>query len=274
VIRAGATALFGALIILAACTTDAPYGALAGAGGIAGGASGGPGGTAGTATTGAAGEVSSGRGGGGATGGTPTQTGGAGGLAGSPSVGGMTGTGEGGSGGGATGGSGAGGLAGASGSGGATTPTLKLEYATASAVATTFAVRITNLGPSTPLISTIKARYYFTDDSANKMNGALVDSASWHLAATGNDVDVRVSGGCAVISTFPSPPASSYADIGCGLTSPLNANDTLTFTVHFDPNTQAAANDYSYLATAGTFQANLHMALFQNGQLVSGTAPF
>ncbi len=172
-----------------------------------------------------------------------------------------------------TGGSAAGGAGGKAGAGGAASTSLKLEYATSSPTATIFGVRITNVGPATPLISVIRARYYFSDDSTNKMNGATLDSATWHLAG-GGDVDVRSAGGCAVLSTFPATATFSYADIGCSLTSPLNANDMLTFTLHFDPTTQAAANDYSYLATAGTFQTNGRMLLLQNGLIVSGTPPF
>ena len=77
-----------------------------------------------------------------------------------------------------------------------------------------------------------------------------------------------------MLSTFPAAPASAYADVGCALTSPLNAGDSLTFTIHFDPSNQAAANDYSYLATGGAFQANPRMLLLQNGLIVSGAAPF
>jgi hypothetical protein len=269
----GATALLGALLA-AACTTDAPYGgngpgvggSTAGHGGSAGSATGGGGGGAtggGSGTAGATGAAGSGVGG---------QVAGNGGTVGTA---GAAGGGTGGGAGVATGGGGAAGRGGSGpgGSGGAAASTLKLEYASASAAATTFAVRITNLGPSTPLISVIRARYYFTDDSTNKMNGAAIDSATWHLSA-GSDVDIRSTGGCAVISTFPAAPASAYADIGCSLTSPINANDTLTFAVHFDADTQAAANDYSYLATAGAFQANPHMLLILNGQIVSGTPTF
>jgi hypothetical protein len=250
------------------CTSDTRYGGSgvdggagtgpAGAGG-SGGPTGGGGASAGAPGTAGAGGVAPG----GTSGAAP---GGSAGLA-----GGAAGAGKGGTGGSPAAG-GAGGSSSVGGAGG-TVSTLALTYATSSATATVFAIRIANAGPATPLISTIKARYFFSDDSTNKMNAATLDSATWHLSS-GNDVDLRGSGGCAVISTYPAAPASAYADVGCALTAPLNANDSLTFSIHFDPASQAAANDYSYLATGGAFQPNPHMLLLQNGLIVSGTAPF
>jgi hypothetical protein len=286
---AGIAALAVALLT-GGCTSDTRYGGAsglagapadaggqAGAGGDAGGAgpggaAGGHGGAAGAAGggAGAGGSALGGSAAGGAGGGTAGKGGGiAGGAAGK---GGST-AGAGGAAGKGGGTAGAGGGTAAGGAGGSST-TLALTYATSSAAATVYAVRITNAGPATPLISTIKARYYFSDDSTNRMNAAILDSATWHLAAGGNDVDLRGSGGCAVLSTFPAAPASAYADVGCSLTAPLNAGDTLTFTIHFDVSSQAAANDYSYLATGGAFQPNPHMLLLQNGLVVSGSAPF
>ena len=291
---AGAAVLVGALLH-AGCASDSPHSGSAGRGGAGGTAAGGSdGGVAGAgASAGAAGAIA---GSGGATG-TAGATAGSGGALGGASgsaAGGQAGAiaGSGGARGGASGsaagssgtaGSGGsnagsgGGTAGAgvAGSGGGPSTTLKLEYATSSATATTYSVRITNSGPATPLLSTIKARYFFSDDSANKMNGATLDSATWQLSG-GGSVDLRATGGCAVISTFPAPPMSSissYADVGCALASPLNANDTVTFTIHFDPAIQTAGNDYSYLPTAGAFQANGHMLLLQNGLIVAGTPP-
>jgi hypothetical protein len=267
-------AVLAAALLAGGCTSDTRYGgsgvdAGAGAGGPggSGGATGGAGapGTAGTG--GAAGVDARGGAGGTAPGGASgAAAGGSTGLA-----GGAAGAGTGGAGGVPAAG-GSGGAPAAGGAGGAAT-TLALTYATSSATATVFAIRIANAGPATPLISTIRARYFFSDDSTNKMNAATLDSATWHLS-TGNDVDLRASGGCAVISTYPAAPASAYADVGCALTAPLNASDSLTFSIHFDPNSQAAANDYSYLPTGGAFQPNPHMLLLQNGLIVSGTAPF
>src|SRR5262245_48663722 len=239
-----------------------------GAGGTTAGG-GGAGGTAAAAgTTGAGGTTSAGgttgmagttaNGGAGGTGGTTgtagtTANGGAGGT-----------TGNGGSGG--RGGSGSGGTGGAS-SG------LRLEYMNSSSAATNFSARLTNDGPSTPLISAIKVRYYFQDDTTNMNASPMVLAATWKIAGTSTMIDLRMTPGCAAVATWENAPRRSYVDATCPLPSPLGVSDTITMAIAIDPPAQIASNDYSYADTAGAFVPNDHLLILLNGVVVAGTPP-
>jgi hypothetical protein len=256
---------------------NAGNGGTSGNAGTSGGGAGtvGVGGTGGASgsggTTGGAGATGSGGRGGGAAG-----TGGGAGAAGG--TGGASGSGGSGGRGGSSGTTGAGGT-GTGGTGGTVSSSLKLEYQNSSATATTFGVRLTNLGPSTPLISAIKVRYYFHDDSTNGDGGAIGDAtpmitaASWKLAASPTPIDLRQTPGCSITASFPAAPKSAYVDFGCGLTSPVNAQDTITFAITITPSLQLASNDYSYADTGGAFVANDHLLVLLNGVVQSGTPP-
>jgi hypothetical protein len=124
-----------------------------------------------------------------------------------------------------------------------------------------------------PLISAIKDRYYFRDDSSNRDATPQVTAAQWAIAGTSTPINLRNAPGCSATISFATPPQSSYADFGCGLTSPMNVNDTITFTISITPATQLASNDYSYADTAGAFAANEHLLILLNGLTVAGTAP-
>jgi hypothetical protein len=172
--------------------------------------------------------------------------------------------------GGAAGSAGTGGTGGAGGTGGTNAPNLRFEYMNSSSTATMFSLRVTNLGPSMPLISSLRARYYFSDD-ADRNATPMVTSAIWQIASPSTMINLR-SNGCSADATFiMTPPKNSYIDIGCFLASPMNAQDTVTISVSVDPTTQLAGNDYSYADTAGAFAANDHVMLFVNGVATSGT---
>ena len=162
---------------------------------------------------------------------------------------------------------------GGGGTGGTNSSSLRLEYQNSSSTTTTFSVRLTNVGPATPLISTIKVRYYFRDDTTNHDATPLVTVATWKLAAATTMIDLRQSPGCATSTSFATPPQSSYVDFGCAWPSPMNAQDVITFTLALNPSTQLAANDYSYADTAGAFAPNDHLLLLLNGLTVAGIAP-
>jgi len=168
-------------------------------------------------------------------------------------------------------------VAGSSGGGGATGGTnsssLRLEYQNSSSTTTAFSVRLTNVGPATPLISTIKVRYYFRDDTTNRDATPLITVATWKLASATTMIDLRQSPGCSTSASFATPPQSSYVDFGCAWTSPMNAQDVITFTLALNPSTQLASNDYSYADTAGAFTPNDHLLLLLNGLTVAGIAP-
>jgi len=259
---------------------------VAGSGGSGGGSTGTAGTSGAAGTSGGAGEGGRGGGaGGGGAGGTAGAAGSGGATAGASGTGGVAGArgGSGGAaGGGAAGSSGTGGSAGASGttgaggtggSGGTNSSSLRLEYQNSSSTATTFGVRLTNVGPAMPLISAIKVRYYFRDDSTNRDATPQVTAASWKLAGTSTTINLLLAPGCGATIGFATPPQSSYADYGCNITSPMNANDTITFTLAINPATQLASNDYSYADTAGAFAPNEHLLILLNGVTVAGTAP-
>jgi hypothetical protein len=199
----------------------------------------------------------------------------AGGRGGSSGSGGTSGSaGTAGARGGAGGSTGTGGSTGAAGTGGGTSAGLHLEYQNSSATNTTFSVRLTNPGPATPLISTIKVRYYFLDDTTPNHDATpLVAVAQWKLAGTTTTIDLRMSPGCTTSTSFATPPLSSYVDFGCAWPSPMNVQDVITFTLTLNPPTQLAANDYSYADTAGVFAVNDHLLVLVNGTVQSGTPP-
>jgi hypothetical protein len=157
--------------------------------------------------------------------------------------------------------------------GGSGSSSLHLEYMNSSATATTFSVRLTNAGPATPLISTIKVRYYFRDDTTNRDATPSVTAATWKIAANASTIDLRMAPGCSTLAGFATPPQSSYVDFGCSLPSPMNAQDTVTIAVAINPTTQLASNDYSYADTGGVFAPNDRLLLLLNGVTVAGTAP-
>jgi hypothetical protein len=143
-----------------------------------------------------------------------------------------------------------------------------------SSTATAFSVRVTNLGsPTPPLISSLRVRYYFSDD-ANRDATPTVTSAIWQIASPSTQINLRGTGGCSANATFVMTGNKiSYIDFGCSLASPMNTQDTVTISIAVDPATQLAGNDYSYADTGTAFAANDHVMLFLNGVAVSGTPP-
>ena len=170
------------------------------------------------------------------------------------------------------------GAAGAAGTGGATLPAnVILESMTTSTTATSFSARLTNTGPTTPLISAIKIRYYFIDDSGDHTAIPTITSASWKITSPPTTINLAsTGGGCSTLTTFTSTPTrNSYVDFGCALTSPLGVGDTITIAMTIDPAAQIPTNDYSYLppVSVSQFVANDHMLAMVNGVVVAGTPP-
>ena len=97
--------------------------------------------------------------------------------------------------------------------------------------------------------------------------------AQWKLAGMTTTIDLRMSPGCSASAGFATPPQSSYADFGCALPSPMNAQDVITFMLTLDPATQLASNDYSYADTGGAFAPNDRLLVLVNGTVQSGTPP-
>ena len=106
-----------------------------------------------------------------------------------------------------------------------------------------------------------------------RVRGVEVPGRPWKLGGTTTMIDLRMAPGCSTTATFATPPQSSYVDFGCGLTSPMNAQDTITFSIVVNPTTQVASNDYSYADTAGAFAANDRLLVLVNGVVQSGTPP-
>ena len=135
-----------------------------------------------------------------------------------------------------------------------------------------FSVRLTNDGPATPVISAIKVRYYFRDDSTNRDATPMVLDAKWKIASPSSTIDLRMGTGCAIVTTFATAPQNSFFDVNCQMPSPLLVQDTITMSLANGPATQVASNDYSYADTAGAFAPNDHILLLLNGAVVAGTA--
>lgn len=147
---------------------------------------------------------------------------------------------------------------------------------TTSTTATSFSTRLTNTGPMTPLISAIKIRYYFLDDSGDHTATPTITSASWKITSPATTINLASSGGCTTLTTFASAPTrNSYVDFGCALTSPLGVGDTITIAMAIDPPAQLPTNDYSYLppVSVSQFVANDHMLAIVSGVVVAGTPP-
>ena len=148
---------------------------------------------------------------------------------------------------------------------------------TSSMTATSFSARLTNTGPTTPLISSIKIRYYFIDDSGDHTAIPTITSAIWKIASPPTTINLAsTGGGCSTLTTFTSTPTrNSTIDFGCALASPLGVADTITIAMTIDPAAQVPTNDYSYLppGSAGQFVANNHMLAMVSGVVVYGTPP-
>ena len=123
-----------------------------------------------------------------------------------------------------------------------------------------------------PLISAIKVRYYWRDDTMKMDATPMVTAATWQIANPSTSINLRSNGGCSSVAFFTAS-LPSYIDFGCNLGSPMNAQDTITISITVDPATQFPANDYSYADTAGAFVANDHLLLLLNGVVVAGTPP-
>ena len=167
---------------------------------------------------------------------------------------------------------------GAAGAGGATLPAnVILESMTSSTTATSFSARLTNTGPTTPLISAIKIRYYFVDDSGDHTATPAITSASWKIASPPTTINLAsTGGGCATLTTFASAPTrNSYVDFGCALDVAAGVGDTITIAMTIDPAAQVPTNDYSYLppVSVSQFVANDHMLAMVSGVVVAGTPP-
>jgi hypothetical protein len=273
-------------LLLAACGSDGNAGPGGGGSGGRGGSGGGGGAAAGSAgaDAGGSGGATGGAGGGGsggATGGAGGAVGGAGATAGAGGAGGSAGAagtggaaGTAGAGAGGRGGAGAsGGAGGRGGGGGAAGSSLRLDYQNAAASPTTFSVRITNVGPAMPLISAIKVRYYFLDDTTNRDAMPIVAAATWQIPNPMTTINLRMGTGCSSVAAFVARPQFSHVDFGCSLGSPMNAQDTLDFTVTISPAAQVPSNDYSYADTGGAFLPNDRLLILLNNVVVAGTPP-
>jgi len=124
-----------------------------------------------------------------------------------------------------------------------------------------------------PVIATIKVRYYFLDDTANRDATPMVAAAQWQIASPSSTINLRNTGGCSIVAGFVNRPQFSYVDFGCNLGSPTNVQDTITISITIDPATQLAANDYSYADTGGAFMPNDRLLQILNGVVVAGTPP-
>jgi len=147
---------------------------------------------------------------------------------------------------------------------------------TSSTTATSFSARLTNSGPTTPLIAAIKIRYYFLDDSGDHTAIPTITSARWQIQGQPTTINLASTGGCTAVTSFASAPTrNSFVDFGCALTSPLGVADTITIAMTIDPPAQIPTNDYSYLppGSAGQFVANDHMLAMVSGVVVFGTPP-
>ena len=132
---------------------------------------------------------------------------------------------------------------------------------------------MTNAGPATPLISAIKVRYYFRDDTTTMDATPIITAATWQIASPSSTFNLRTGSGCSIVAGFVAPTQNAHVDFGCNLASPMNAQDTITMSITIDPPAQLAANDYSYADTAGAFVPNDHLLLLLNGSVVAGTPP-
>ena len=127
-----------------------------------------------------------------------------------------------------------------------------------------------NAGPDTPLVSAIKVRYYFSDDSDAGVTDTTIAVARLTIP-NAQPINLLSTGGCGIVTMIHVSPKSSTLDIGCSLSTPVTAGDGLAFTIHLNSAAQSATNDYSFLDTGGTLMANPHIVVLVNGAEVLGT---
>jgi hypothetical protein len=125
------------------------------------------------------------------------------------------------------------------------------------------------VGPDTPLVSAIKVRYYFSDDSDAGVTDTTIAAAQLMIPGA-TPIDLLRNGGCGTVTTIHVPPKSSTLDIECMLATPLTAGAVIAFTVHFNSTAQNATDDYSFLDTGGMFLANMHIVVLVNSAVVLG----
>jgi Cellulose binding domain len=134
---------------------------------------------------------------------------------------------------------------------------------------------IVNAGTGSPAISTLKARYYFTDE----VHLAEQMTINWsHVATSGANADVTVTSSFAPVVPA-AMDADTYIEFGfSGGHSLLGPGESVMFAWQMqgpDPakDVYTQSNDYSFDGSKKTLTAWSHIVLLQSGAIVWGTPP-
>jgi hypothetical protein len=132
-----------------------------------------------------------------------------------------------------------------------------------------------NTGPGSPAISTLKARYYFTDE----VHLAEQMTINWsHVTTSGANADSMVTWTFAPVIP-PVKGADTYIEFGFSSGhSLLGPGESVMFAWQMqgpDPakDLYTQSNDYSFDDSKKTLTAWTHVVLLQNGSVVWGSAP-
>jgi len=134
---------------------------------------------------------------------------------------------------------------------------------------------VKNSGTGSPAVSTLKVRYYFTDEV--HLTPQL--KINWsHISTSGPDTDLTVTD--ILASLVPAAPgADTYIEFGFSSGHPmLGPGESAVFSWQMqgpDPakNLYTQTNDYSFDPSKTTLASWAHVVLLQNGSIVWGMAP-
>jgi hypothetical protein len=134
---------------------------------------------------------------------------------------------------------------------------------------------IQNLGSASPAVSSLKVRYYFTDEVHLKEQMTI----NWsHISTSAADADSTVTYTFAPLVP-PAPEADTYIEFSFSSSHALlGAGESIVFSWQLqgpDPakDTYTQTNDYSFDASKNTLTSWDHVVLLQNGSVAWGTEP-
>jgi len=134
---------------------------------------------------------------------------------------------------------------------------------------------IQNSGTASPSVSSLKVRYYFTDE----VHLTEQMTINWsHISTSGADADTTVTYTFAPLIP-PAPDADTYIEFSFSSSHTLlGAGESIMFSWQLqgpDPakDTYIQTNDYSFDASKTTLTSWDHVVLLQNGSVAWGTEP-
>jgi Cellulose binding domain len=154
---------------------------------------------------------------------------------------------------------------------GATQAPWKVEYKSLEGSHINFSVVVTNNAAAPTATSSLKIRYYFSDElSLTSASAAVFDTAGWNTGSNASPYYKDLTSSCT--ATLSADAGPKYFELSCNDALAVNPLDTVTIQFRLALEGENPVNDYSYAAGA-LYSVNQHIVLLQGATVVFGTPP-